>query len=867
MRFVRLHVKRFGPIRQRVLELDDEAVVIFGRNESGKSSFRSAIETVFYGFDPATREKHPLWAWGGGEGGDLELEAELRLDSGEVQRVERVLQSTGKLRIAAGGDGFHGRREGNRPLPWTSLPRQVFQAIHSLELDDLGQLEPGVQDHVDDLLLPESPGLDLRAAAEVRRALREEAQRLWRSDGRGRPLARELREALALARQRASAAADAEQALRATRDELRELEAGLEERRARKRDLERAREEAPRIAALRELEQRKRALGSAIDTAPLAGRPLVDPRALEREVLELEAGRQVHEERLRRPEIALGPAEGALLARAAGIEALAARAGRDASDAERAAELEARVAGLRAEEERELARGLGGPIDAAAREAARAVPLEALRDAQAAVARAWDERARATAAGWPRAAAWLVGVALGLAGAAALLLGALGEILALSAAGVAVLLLAVALLYGRGARPGAPPTVAPGVALALLRRLPVRPELRPTVAGLATLVDALERARRAGEEALRCAAEAGRLRSAVAGASSGARVLCAEVGVYSEAGPEARAARLRDALHAARAREREVERDRSERARAREHLDATDPALRARRAHLDAILRILAAAEPGASDSGARFERVVRRLREAEFVRQREAELLADPLCARLAGDPNAGYGDAASRPGGGPDACLRELRECDAAIEAARERAGRLAQRLADDPGSRRAAAQDEVAELEERLAAALRDRDRLALLESIVARAEAAFRDAHQPDVLRRASEYLRRVTDGRYTRLDYDAEARALFATCAELAEPLPVRHPISRGTLDQIFLCLRLGLLDHLDEERERLPLVLDDALLRMDDARRSEVYGLLADAARRRQIFLLTCHAGVAREAEEGLKVRRIDLAP
>ena len=213
------------------------------------------------------------------------------------------------------------------------------------------------------------------------------------------------------------------------------------------------------------------------------------------------------------------------------------------------------------------------------------------------------------------------------------------------------------------------------------------------------------------------------------------------------------------------------------------------------------------------------------------------------------------------------PDAAGRALRECDAAIEDARERAGRLAQRLADDPGSRRALAQDEVAELEERLAATERERDRLALLESIVARAEFEFRETHQPDVLRRASEYLRRVTDGRYARLDYDAETRTLYATCVGRAEPLPVRHPISRGTLDQIFLCLRLGLLDHLDEERERLPLVLDDALLRMDDARRPEVYRLLAHAARRRQIFLLSCHAAIAREAEEALKVRRIDLSP
>jgi len=324
VRLLRLHAIRFGPMRDRILELDDETVVVFGRNESGKSTFRSAIETIVYGFDPATRDKHPLYGWDGGAAGDLHLEALLRLESGELQRVERVLQSTGKLRIASGSEEFHGRREGNRPLPWSSLPREVFQAIHSLELDDLAQLGQNVQGHVDDLLLPESPGLELRAASEVRRALRDEAQRLWRPDGRGRPLARELRERLAEARLRAGEAAAAEQALRHTREDLHVLESELETRRARKLELERARDEAPRIAALRELLDRKRALGSPLDLTPLAGRPLVDPGEIVRELGELEESRRVHVDRLRRPELALEPGEALLLARASEIEAAAA---------------------------------------------------------------------------------------------------------------------------------------------------------------------------------------------------------------------------------------------------------------------------------------------------------------------------------------------------------------------------------------------------------------------------------------------------------------------------------------------------------------------------------------------------------------
>jgi uncharacterized protein YhaN len=68
-----------------------------------------------------------------------------------------------------------------------------------------------------------------------------------------------------------------------------------------------------------------------------------------------------------------------------------------------------------------------------------------------------------------------------------------------------------------------------------------------------------------------------------------------------------------------------------------------------------------------------------------------------------------------------------------------------------------------------------------------------------------------------------------------------------------------------MLDHLDEGRERLPLILDDALLRMDDRRRRGVYALLSEMAPTRQVWILTCHRTLADEVENDLKVSRIDL--
>ena len=98
MRFVRLTATAFGPLRERELELDSDIVLVYGPNESGKSSFRAALETTLFGFKPAERDLHPLAQWDPVQPDNLQLESELRLDTGEIQCVERILLQTGKSR-------------------------------------------------------------------------------------------------------------------------------------------------------------------------------------------------------------------------------------------------------------------------------------------------------------------------------------------------------------------------------------------------------------------------------------------------------------------------------------------------------------------------------------------------------------------------------------------------------------------------------------------------------------------------------------------------------------------------------------------------------------------------------------------------
>ncbi len=250
-------------------------------------------------------------------------------------------------------------------------------------------------------------------------------------------------------------------------------------------------------------------------------------------------------------------------------------------------------------------------------------------------------------------------------------------------------------------------------------------------------------------------------------------------------------------------------------------------------------------------------------------MRRRTSELRADTRFAACESDPRV---VAEHPPEDAPwlpeNAAAREaqIAELEETLAAKHRRLGELSEILSGDEVGLLSRASDAMDDIQRQITATERERDRLALLESILERAEREYRELHQPDVLRRASSYLQRVTDGRYQRVDLMEESEAeLCVTLRGRSEPIVVGDPISRGTLDQIFLCLRLGMLDHLDEGRERLPLILDDALLRMDDRRRRGVYTLLSEMAPMRQVWILTCNRALADEIESGLEVSRIDL--
>ncbi len=172
------------------------------------------------------------------------------------------------------------------------------------------------------------------------------------------------------------------------------------------------------------------------------------------------------------------------------------------------------------------------------------------------------------------------------------------------------------------------------------------------------------------------------------------------------------------------------------------------------------------------------------------------------------------------------------------------------------------------EIARIEEEIQDAYYKHDRLVLLVSILLEADRIFREKHQPDVLRRASEYLEKTTGGRYimlTRMAKDDGEEQLSVKTKD-GNYHPVGLPLSSGTLDQIYLAFRLAVIGHLDENYEPLPLFLDEALINWDDDRFDRGVEILREIAQQRQVFIFTCHDWVA-ERLRGLPGTSVHTLP
>ncbi|MGG1571965.1 AAA family ATPase [Fictibacillus sp. NRS-1165] len=115
--------------------------------------------------------------------------------------------------------------------------------------------------------------------------------------------------------------------------------------------------------------------------------------------------------------------------------------------------------------------------------------------------------------------------------------------------------------------------------------------------------------------------------------------------------------------------------------------------------------------------------------------------------------------------------------------------------------------------------------------------------FHTERLPAIIQKASMYFSRITDGKYAKVLLAGEKEGLVIERND-----GVRfHPgeLSRGTAEQLYLCVRLALASL--HQRDSMPLIMDDVTVNFDPMRTKQTLDLLMEIGKTHQVIFFTCH--------------------
>ena len=164
----------------------------------------------------------------------------------------------------------------------------------------------------------------------------------------------------------------------------------------------------------------------------------------------------------------------------------------------------------------------------------------------------------------------------------------------------------------------------------------------------------------------------------------------------------------------------------------------------------------------------------------------------------------------------------------------------------------------------LEEQLREQAREWSRLTIAEALLEKTRQKFEQERQPSVIRHAQDFFSGVTGQRYQRLYAPIGEQTITVTDAAGGSKQPAE--LSRGTREQLYLALRFGLIREFGEHGERLPVVVDEALVNFDPERArlaAEAFGHLAET---NQVLVFTCHPSTAEMFAEAAGAQVLDLS-
>jgi len=193
------------------------------------------------------------------------------------------------------------------------------------------------------------------------------------------------------------------------------------------------------------------------------------------------------------------------------------------------------------------------------------------------------------------------------------------------------------------------------------------------------------------------------------------------------------------------------------------------------------------------------------------------------------------------------------QIEESEAATKAPEQEIGKLRERLeAMNGGDRAARAAESAQEALASIRAHVEEYARARLAGVLLREEIERYRSKNQGPIVSRASTLFQALTLRTFSSLEaaYEDDDRAVMRCVRADGRRVGVAG-LSDGTLDQLYLALRIASMERHFERAEVVPVIVDDALINFDDERARAALRALGELARTTQVLFFTHHRHLA----------------
>ena len=126
--------------------------------------------------------------------------------------------------------------------------------------------------------------------------------------------------------------------------------------------------------------------------------------------------------------------------------------------------------------------------------------------------------------------------------------------------------------------------------------------------------------------------------------------------------------------------------------------------------------------------------------------------------------------------------------------------------------------------------------------LVKEILLNSYEKMQNSVSPKLTEQLSKNISKITNGKYNKVKFDDEQGMIVEI--ENGNYISAER-LSSGTIDQLYLSLRLAILDSMSEEK--IPIILDEAFSHFDDIRLKNILNYINNKFNDRQLIILTCN--------------------